>query len=75
VQPPRLARVDIDEANLIVAYRILSPEDQCYIKDLIESFVARRLARTPQNVYLLADPKRKFAGNTPPPLHRNKSLK
>jgi hypothetical protein len=67
VQPPRLARVDNDEADLLIRYRILAPEDQCYIKDLIESFVARRLARKPQNVYLLADLKRKFAGKYPPP--------
>jgi hypothetical protein len=67
VQPPRLARVDNDEADLLIRYRILAPEDQCYIKDLIESLVARRLSSKPANVYLLADPKRKFACNTPPP--------
>jgi hypothetical protein len=66
VQPPRLARIDNDEADLLIRYRILTLEDQCYIKDLIESLVARRLARKPANVYLLADPKRKFAGITPP---------
>jgi hypothetical protein len=74
VHDPRLARLDRSELDLLSRYRILTPEDQLYIQDLIESLVARRLSRKPQNVYLLADPQRKFVGSTPPPapLHRSK---
>jgi hypothetical protein len=67
VHDPRLARLDRSELDLLSRYRILTPEDQCYIQDLIESLMARRLSRKPANVYLLADPKRKFTGSTPPP--------
>jgi hypothetical protein len=67
VQDPRLARLDRSELDLLSRYRILTPEDQLYIQDLIESLVSRRLSRKPQNVYLLADPRRKFTGITPPP--------
>jgi hypothetical protein len=66
VEDPRLARLDRSELDLLSHYRILTPEDQYYIQDLIESLVGRRLARKPQNVYLLSDPKRKFASITPP---------
>jgi hypothetical protein len=74
VQDPRLARLDRSELDLLSRYRILTPEDQLYIQDLIESLVSRRLSRKPQNVYLLADPGRKFTGSPPPqaPLHRSK---
>jgi hypothetical protein len=45
---------------MLHAYRGLPPESQEHLKELAKAMQARYIAATPSNVFLLADPKRKF---------------